>query len=94
MHDPMIVFLVFFGVCLMAALSWNCWALYCNGRTYRERTAILRAISGPGRDKFWSLHQEYDAVSYEQHISALKRLRDARKLYGPLIRTLMGWGDA
>ncbi len=85
------------GVCVLFAL-WTCWGMYCNSRTFNERQAILDKTFGfmestRQAEQFWAMRGEFQAVSYDQHLKAHMRLKDWRKLYGPLIHEVMGWTE-
>lgn len=52
------------------------WALYCNGRTYQQRLALIDAAFKTEEPRGWFL-----AVSYDDHFYALICFRDAYRLY-------------
>lgn len=73
---------------ITAALLLVCaaWAGICNERTYRQRVRLICALP-LGKD-YWSYSEEFDAVTYRQHMWALFFLRNPRNLYGPLTQQL------
>lgn len=75
--------IVLFVLCGLSFLL-SIWALICNHRTWKQRTAIIDYIYGGGLETWASKSKariEYDYVSYDKHWFALMLLRDYKKLY-------------
>ena len=64
-----------FILVILATFAFLSWAFVCNERTYKQRIAIIKAITSM-RD-----FDEFDKVSYHTHWYALIFFRDWRKLY-------------
>lgn len=56
------------------------WLMICNRRTYKQRIEIINWVfdqSGNWRER----EQEFDRVSYDQHMWALATFRNPETLY-------------
>lgn len=62
------------------------WALYCNEKTYRQRSTMLTKIFK--KDNYEDLLDEYHEVSYFEHVTALILFKNAHNLYSSKIRDL------
>lgn len=67
----------FLGLCFVGLLACL-WALVCNERTCKQRTAMIDLWCGPDHQQ---QVERYRRASYDQHFWALFLLRDANALY-------------
>ncbi len=78
---------------LFAGLVFACWGMYCNDKTYQQRSQIITAIHDTSYSD-WFVNHKYmmeaaDAfakISYEQHMWALIFFSDPKKLYSDEVR--------
>lgn len=72
-----------------AVILFCMYAIFCTIRTGKQRRAIMDRIFYI--DGWRHIVDEYDQVSFDQHMWCLIRFGNPRKLYGPLVRKCMGW---
>ena len=64
-----------------AMMAGILWALHCNNKTLddrRERLEKMRKLDG---DEFWRAMNQFDQVSYNQHLLTRMLTKDPNKLY-------------
>lgn len=72
----------------IAAIAWSTWTLICSSKTYKQRLWLLNrkpmwnTMDGQA---FW---REFDSVTFDAHLKAIKRRRDPFALYGPIIQNM------
>jgi hypothetical protein len=80
-----------FGIYLSIAIFLVCiWMMICNHRAYVLRGQIIHGWD-PGSSDFWLAHNDFQRVSYHQHVYYLATFRDPRQLYSGITWQKMGW---
>lgn len=69
-----------FGILLLTILVLSVWFLMCNHRTYSQRIKIIDWVYD-GSGNWRQRSQEYNQVSYYQHLWTLFTFRNPQKLY-------------
>ena len=58
------------------------WANYCNNRTLRQRQMILNILGElPVESQWQNIWEQYNSVSYRQHLNCLLLFGNPWKLY-------------
>jgi hypothetical protein len=73
----------------LGGLATCFWGLHCNNKTLKQRLWLINNRPHHTAPEYDVFYREFDAVTYDEHLSALFWFKDPINLYGPLTQGII-----